>query len=184
MAQFILGLMAIALAAVLGFYGTQLAREGWTKIWAPPARAEHKARPWMGVGTFAPADFRTGQIPLVLLSLKNVGPEPAFDVVATVTATVKPATEPVPERPPHAIDAAPQTVMPGSALDYRMLGQEAPLTREYADAIRDGGMSVWVVGIIDYADGSGARHSTEFCYRFDPVRQGFVAYDPARNKAT
>ena len=37
MTQFVLGLLLIAFAAVVGFYGTQLAREGWAKISSPPA---------------------------------------------------------------------------------------------------------------------------------------------------
>lgn len=36
MTQFVLGLVLIAFAAVVGFYGTQLAREGWAKISSPP----------------------------------------------------------------------------------------------------------------------------------------------------
>lgn len=36
MMQLIVGATLIALAAVLGFYGTQLAREGWTKLSSPP----------------------------------------------------------------------------------------------------------------------------------------------------
>ena len=36
MTQLVCGLVLIAFAAVMGFYGTQLAREGWSKIFAPP----------------------------------------------------------------------------------------------------------------------------------------------------
>src|SRR6185295_3572912 len=36
MTQLLSGLTLIAIAAVLGFYGTQLAREGWTRMFSPP----------------------------------------------------------------------------------------------------------------------------------------------------
>ncbi len=35
MTQLVFGLVLIAAAAVAGFYGTQLAREGWAKIFPP-----------------------------------------------------------------------------------------------------------------------------------------------------
>lgn len=37
MVNFVLGLFLIAFAAVMGFYGTQLARDGWAKIFSVPS---------------------------------------------------------------------------------------------------------------------------------------------------
>ena len=43
MTQLLIGLLIIALAGILGFYGTQLARGGWTEVFPPPPAIESTA---------------------------------------------------------------------------------------------------------------------------------------------
>jgi hypothetical protein len=43
MTQLLVGICLIAIAAALGFYGTQVARDGWAKVFPPPATAVSRA---------------------------------------------------------------------------------------------------------------------------------------------
>ena len=51
MPQFIFGLLLIAFAAIVAFYGTQLARDGWTKMFSPPSVEAAAARPYVIVAS-------------------------------------------------------------------------------------------------------------------------------------
>jgi len=76
MPQFFIGLALIAVAAILGFYGTQLAREGWTKMLSPPVGeiSSTVTRPYVifaSTQLVVPAD---GSTPIqVIFDLKNTG---------------------------------------------------------------------------------------------------------------
>lgn len=76
MAQLLVGIVLIALAAVLGFYGTQLARDGWMKVFTLPLVPEDPGGPTTIVPTISsplpgsavgPTVLVTGISPFVLL---------------------------------------------------------------------------------------------------------------------
>jgi hypothetical protein len=70
------GILLIAFASVLGFYGTQLAREGWSRLASPPASAVESiaVRPYVIV---ANSELVTSTDPTksiqIRFSLKNTG---------------------------------------------------------------------------------------------------------------
>jgi hypothetical protein len=75
MTQLVFGVVLIALAAVLGFYGTQLARDGWTRVFMPPSTpAAAQQRPYV---VFAEAQLilpsDRSQPIQVTFDLKNIG---------------------------------------------------------------------------------------------------------------
>jgi hypothetical protein len=77
MVQLIMGISLIAIAAVLGFYGTQLARDGWTKLSSPPTATIETAATTRPYVVLADTELVTPVEPdkpvQVRFTLKNTG---------------------------------------------------------------------------------------------------------------
>ncbi|MBA3882216.1 MAG: hypothetical protein H0X73_05710 [Chthoniobacterales bacterium] len=92
MPQFLAGLAIIAVAAMLGFYGTQLAREAWTKMGRDlttnnPTPA---ATPQAPVTIIPSDEFSLGDehwAPRTTLFVSNTTAKPLYSVSVKVTAT-------------------------------------------------------------------------------------------------
>ncbi len=79
MTQFFLGLTLIAVAAILGFYGTQLAREGWTRS---KGATEHQAeQPSKPSEEIAALDKRIEKLSDVLTRSPSVDSQAQLDIL-------------------------------------------------------------------------------------------------------
>ena len=179
MAKLVIGVALIALAAVLGFYGTQLARDGWTKVFASTASAVSFAatRPYAIFAsselTLPPDRSKTVQ---VLFDLKNTGQVEAVGSLRDFTYYF--STNPKQLEFAFQSSAA---VKFSLAPNEQWRGHFLPpfvLTAEKLTALNSGAARLFVYARGEYRDPAGKTYNLPFERIYHPTVSGHLAMPP------
>jgi hypothetical protein len=178
MPQFIFGLLLIAFAAIIGFYGTQLAREGWTKMFSPPAAEATAMRPYVVVVStelVIPADH-TNPVQVVF-DLKNTGQTEAvgsmrdFTYYFSVDTTRR-------EFPYQHSEAITFSLAPGEQWRGHFLPPFV-LSDEKLQALDAGDARLFVYARGEYRDPAGRVFPFPFARMYHPIVAGKLAICPS-----
>jgi hypothetical protein len=179
MTQLALGLALIAFAAVVAFYGTQLAREGWTKIFSPPTAgiSSVATRPYV---VFASAQLvvpSDRDKPIhVTFDLKNNGQSEAVGSFKDFTYYF--STQPE-QREFSYQQSKPVTFSLAPAEQWR--GYFLPsfvLSTEKLEALNSGSARLFVYAKGEYRDVAGNSYQLPFARMYHPTVAGNLAICP------
>ncbi len=179
MAHLLFGLFVLAIAAVLGFYGSQLAREGWTEIFSPPtAVVESTAtRPYViftGTELVVPSD-RSKPVQ-VTFDLKNTGQTQAIGSFSDFTYYF--STQPKQHEfayqhsDPISFSLAPAEQWRGYFLTSFLLSPEK------LEALNAGKARLFVYAKGEYRDATGKSYQIPLARMYHPVVAGNLAICP------
>ncbi len=179
MMQLVIGIVLLALAAILGFYGTQLARDGWTKVFPVPTNETLAVvtRPYVIVATtqlVLPTD-RTRPIQVVF-DLKNTGQSEAVGSLKDFTYYF--STHP--EQREFAYQHSQATSF-SLAPSEQWRGQFLPsfvLSAEKLEALNSGVARLFVYARGEYRDAGGKVYSLPFSRVYHPLVAGLLAMPP------
>jgi len=179
MTQFVFGLVLIAFAAVVGFYGTQLAREGWTKIFSPPSAGigSSATRPYVSFASTqleVPSD-RNKPIQ-VTFDLKNSGQSEAIGSLRDFTYYF--STQPKQREfayqhsEPIAFTLAPSEQWRGYFFPSFVLSAEK------LEALNAGTARLFVYAKGEYRDAAGNSYQLPFARMYHPSVAGNLVMCP------
>jgi len=179
MAQLISGIVIIAIAAVLGFYGTQLARDGWTKVFSAKPVEEISAvtQPYVVVATTALVIPPDATKPIqVLFDLKNTGQTGATGQFKDFTYyfSTKPEQREFEHQESEAVSfaLAPTGQWRGHFLPAFVLSPEK------LNALNSGAARLFVYAKGEYRDSNGKSYSLPFARMYHPSVAGHLAMPP------
>ena len=179
MTQLLIGIALIALAAILGFYGTQLARDGWTKVFtSATAKASSVAeRPYLifaSTELVLPSDRR--QPIQVVFDLKNTGQGEAVGSLREFTYYFSTHAEQREFAYQHSegssFSLAPSEQWRGHFLPPFVL------TKEKLEALNSGSARLFVYARGEYRDASGKVFSLSFARVYHPSVAGHLSIPP------
>jgi hypothetical protein len=183
MPQLLLGLTLIAIAAVLGFYGTQLAREGWTKLGAPPTAAIKPAAPPRPRILFVENRLILPSSPneplRIALGLMNRG-----DADGTVTLkdrTYYFSTDPTQKRFKYQASTSVETPVLAvpNAIWRGEMRFDFQLTPEKLAALKAGAARLFFFARCEYRDEAGNTYPLPFSGMYDPQFSGNLIACPS-----
>lgn len=179
MTQLIVGIVVIAFAAVLGFYGTQLARDGWSEIHQrkPTQENSEVTRPYVVVAStqlFIPQD--SSKPVQVLFDLKNTGQTSAHGQFKDFTYyfSTKPEQREFAyqKSEPVSFSLAPSEQWRGHFLPTLVLSPEK------LKALNSGAARLFVYAIGEYRDSHGKQYSLSLARMYHPSVVGHLAMPP------
>lgn len=177
MFQLIIGIALIATAAVLGFYGTQIARDGWAKVFVTPSIVIGLSRPYVvvaGVQLVLPDD--RSQPVQVLFDLKNTGQTEAIGSMYDFTYYF--STDP--RQQEFAYQKSQRTSF-RLAPNEQWRGHFLPaflLSNEKLKALNQGKARLFIYARGEYSDGAGNTYDLPFSRMYHPVVAGFLSVAP------
>ena len=178
MPQFIFGLLLIAFAAVVGFYGTQVAREGWTKMFSPPRAEAAAARPYVVVAStelvIPPDHTKPVQ---VVFDIKNTGQTEAVGSFRDFTYYFSTDGEQR-EFPYQHSEAITFSLAPGEQWRGHFLPTFV-LSDEKLEALEAGRARLFVYARGEYQDPGGRVFPFPFARMYHPVVAGKLAIAPS-----
>ncbi|MEO8459654.1 MAG: hypothetical protein ABI451_03920 [Dokdonella sp.] len=179
MQQLVSGIVIIAIAAALAFYGTQLAREGWTKVFPgkPIEQSSAVTRPYVIVASTELVVPQDPSKPIqVNFNLKNSGQTGANGQFTDFTYyfSIKPEQR---EFSYQSSDATSFSLAPSE----QWRGHFFPtflLSVEKLKALNSGAARLFVYAKGEYHDSSGKRYSLPFARMYHPSVAGHLAMPP------
>jgi hypothetical protein len=177
MPQFVFGLLLIAFAAVVGFYGTQVAREGWTKMFSPPRAEATAGRPYVVVAStelVIPADHT--EPVQVVFDLKNTGQTEAVGTLRDFTYYFSTDAAQREFAYQHS-ESIPFSLAPGEQWRGHFLPSFV-LSNEKLEALDAGRARLFVYARGEYRDPAGRVFPFPFARMYHPVVAGKLAISP------
>ena len=132
-------------------------------------------RPWIGVDTVYTEKLEPGPvIQQAFVRIKNTGKTPALRMRVAFKGSVLPKG--TPPRAPDITSEPPKPLFPDTMDFYYPFGD---LVLSHADfqEIVAGSRVAWIVGRIEYFDGSKRPHKTQVCCRWDRSRGVFIPHE-------
>lgn len=123
-------------------------------------------RPWITVVQAQRAPFVIGQKVAVAIAVRNHGSTPALQVKNVVTISFSTDHRPPPTPREDDLQELPEvTIGPGEQQHVPLTTTATTITPERIVAFNAGQATLFVRGLVVYADVFGERHKTEFCLR-------------------
>jgi hypothetical protein len=133
-------------------------------------------RPWIGVDTVYSKPLEPGAvIQEAFVRIKNTGKTPALRMRAAFKGSVLPNKDITPAAPDVAPEA-PKPLFPNT-LDWHYPFKDFALSHADFQEMIAGTRVAWIIGRIEYFDGSNRRHQTLVCCRWDQSRGVFVPHE-------
>ncbi|HUG22848.1 hypothetical protein [Piscinibacter sp.] len=174
MVQLLTGLVLIGIAAVVGFYGTQLAQEGWTKVFQSGPAA---TRPYVvvaGTQLVRPAD--PIQPIQVSFDLKNTGQSEALGSLRNFTYFFSINPEQL-EFEYQTSEAMTFSLAPAELWQAHFFPNFV-LTPEKLRALNAGAARLFLYAQGEYRDSDGRVYSFPFARMYHPTIAGNLAIPP------
>src|SRR5262249_20100443 len=132
-------------------------------------------RPWIGVDTVYTKKLEPGPvIQEAFVRIKNTGKTPALRMRVAFKGSVLPkGTAP---GAPDIASEPPKPLSPDTEVFYYPFG-DFVLSDADSQEITAGNRVVWIVGRVEYFDGSNRPHHTQVCCRWDRRRGVFIPHE-------
>lgn len=132
-------------------------------------------RPWIGVDTVWSEKLVSGAIiQKAFVRIKNTGKTPALRMRAAFKGSVLPrGTAPT---APDVASEPPKPLFPNTLDFYYPFGGFVLSDADFQEVLV-GSRVAWIVGRIEYFDGSKGSHQTQVCCRWDQGRSVFVPHE-------
>jgi hypothetical protein len=132
-------------------------------------------RPWIGVDTVWSEKLEPGVIiQKAYVRIKNTGKTPALRMRATFKGSVLPKS--AAPTAPQVSSEAPKPLFPNVLDFYHPFGSFVLSDADFQEIIA-GTRAAWIVGRIEYFDGSNRPHQTLVCCRWDQGRGVFIPHE-------
>ncbi len=179
MAQLLIGIFFIASAAVLAFYGTQMARDGWTKVF--PTKTSNSElvalRPYViFTSTILVRPPNLSQPIQVVFYLKNTGQSEAVGSLRDFTYyfSVNPEQREFPYQHSEAVSFS---LAPSEQWSTHYSPQFV-LSDEKLEALNAGRARLFIYARGKYKDASGRVYNLPFARMYHPSVAGHLAIPP------
>lgn len=185
MQQLVIGILLIAFASVLGFYGTQLAREGWSKLAPPPSSAVESiaTRPCVIVANSELVSSADPTKPIqIRFSLKNTGQTSATGSFKDFTYyfSTNDEQKEFPYQPsnPLFFSLAPSEEWTGYFIP------SFSLTPEKLRSLNEGKARLFLYARGEYRDANGSSYKLPFAQMYNPDVPGRLVISPSTIRFT
>ncbi len=183
MIQFIVGILIICFAAGLGWFGKNLAQEGWKK-WKHPEvankinevkaedTAERQLRAYVSVGPLIVKEKFPKEISFVA---KNTGHTPAYDLLSHLNFEKTGAEVGLPDgfvfpiKEGFTFGRSVATLGSSGEIEFTF-----PVDLDALTKVQNGKMGLFYYGHISYKDIYKKDHVSKLCYQYTGARQGDV----------
>ena len=185
MQQLVIGILLIAFASVLGFYGTQLAREGWSNLASPPSSAVESiaTRPYVIVANSELVTSADPTKPIqIRFSLKNTGQTSATGSFKDFTYyfSTNNEQEEFPYQPSNPIffSLAPSEEWTGYFFP------SFSLTPDKLQSLDEGEARLFLYARGEYHDVKGSSYKLPFAQMYNPDVPGRLVISPSAIRFT
>lgn len=140
-------------------------------------------RPWIGLRNVKVKDFEAGERMVVEVAVNNSGKSPGLQMrggfIGRIleTGAAGPSPEKILEKVTELL-----TLMPNGDYYYFPFANHGPLDQSTIDRIKNGNLTVWVSGMLEYLDSAGRTHRTSAQLTYRPRTHGFGT-TPTHNDA-